>query len=358
MTTRRAHHRPGRRVATAGLALSALFAAACEAPSDGPGAAPGAALGPGRALAPAPDDPGHLLPGVSVVTAVHAGPDGWAILDAAAARVVLVGPRGVPEGGVGRPGEGPGELAAPAHAARSGTRVAVLDMAATRLDRFGPNGRAEPRVSIPRGGCAGTMAEGLEPHGDAWIVLQRCADPGVSTTRTLRVDADGSVVELERTPIAGQLTDPFLSPLLVSVPGEGVYLGTTRSACMTRVAGDGRPEHCLRAVAPLPVPAETRARMEERLAGRARSVGLRLQVPDHLPQLLEVRGLDAEARAVRRPVDTRFAPWVVERPGEVGPTLVPEGGHRVEPGPAGVLLLLDELDGVRAWVVPLPGGRP
>ncbi len=360
---------PEHGVATRCALLVTLVLAACEGAPAGrgnpgedaamavdAGAMPTHRLGVGAAIAPEAGDPGLRLPAVTIATHVWAGPEGWAILDGPAGRVALIEPDGAVETVFGRRGEGPGELAAPARVARSAAGVAVLDLAATRLDRFDRTGRPRPRVSLPRAGCAGTMAEGLAPHEDAWIVLQRCADRAVTASRTLRVDRDGSVTELDRTAIAGQLSDPFLDPLLMAIPGEGVYVGTTRASCYRRVAGPGSAEHCLREVQPLPVPAEARARMEARLSERARSVGLALTVPDHLPLALDVRSVDGARRAVRRPVDTRSAPWVIEHDDGSSLTLVADGTYRVEPGPAGVLLLLDELEGMRAWVLPLPGG--
>jgi hypothetical protein len=231
--------------------------------------------------------------------------------------------------------------------------VAVLDLAATRLDRFLLDGTPLPRVSLPRGACPGTLAEALAASDAGWLVLQRCAEGGGATVRTLLVDDRGRVTSLSVDTVAVQLDDPFLNAVILE-SDRALYTGTTRSPCLARIVGEGPSERCLRPVPARPVSATLRQALEERLIGRARSVGLDLQVPEHLPAFLAVRDLGDDLLAVMRPLDERDAPWVMESESARPLTLTAPEGIRLEPGPAGVLLLRDDLAGLRSWVVPLP----
>lgn len=315
-------------------------------------------LGPWVVIEPPGSANASILPGIASVSHVHASDDGWLVMDGPAARLVLVDASGRVTATRGRPGDGPGELSAPARAARAGNEVAVLDMAATRLDRYAVSGDPLPRVHLPTSTCAGTLAEELDRHGDDWIVVQRCSDRARTRVRVLKVGPDGQVDSLGVASAVGQLTDPFLRSVVLSVPKSGLHLGSTRALCLRLIAGSGPPEFCLRPVPRRPVPDAFRAQFERRVAGRARAVGMAFQVPEHLPPLLSARGIDERTVAVRRPLDDRHAPWVLERIGGGTLTLLAEWGTRIEPGPQGLLVLRHELDGVRARVVPLPTWQP
>jgi hypothetical protein len=330
--------------------------------AGGPGveslAPPSAKGGLGRShlVEPVPGDTGRIVSGITRVSDVHATADGWALLDGPGARVLLIEADGRPLATIGRPGEGPGELSGPGRVARQGRSVGVLDLAATRLDLLDPAGRASARIRLPAASCAGTLAEDLSVFDGRWLVLQRCTDRTRTRARVLEVGLDGGVSEIASDEIEGQRTDPFLNLFLLEA--EAVYLGSTRSTCARRITGTGDAEKCVRAVAPLPVSGALRASIERRVAGRARSVGMELRVPDHLPPHLDVRGLAGGTLAVRRPLDDRLAAWVLEHPDGRTVTLVTPSDIRIEPGPAGILLLRQELAGLRFWVRPPTGLVP
>lgn len=309
-----------------------------------------------RPVSPGPGDTGRLVPGLFRVTDVHATSGGWALLDGRNGRVALVGTDGAVQASLGRPGQGPGELSAPAHVARRGLEVAVLDVAGTRLDRFGPGGEVQARLPLARGDCSGSMATDLTAFEGAWIVARRCTTTAGVTVEVLRVDDGGQVHVVTADPVAGEAADPFLRPLLLE--DGSLYLGSTRAACLRRIAGVGPRERCLRDAPTRPLPDDLRAALEGPLAGRARSVGMELRVPDHLPVALAVRSLPGGALAVQRPLDGELAPWHLEPVEAPVERLVSPVNDRIEPGPAGLLILRHELDGVRSWLVPTGSPEP
>jgi hypothetical protein len=106
-------------------------------------------------------------------------------------------------------------------------------------------------------------------------------------------------------------------------------------------------------VHPVPVPEDARQHLEGPLAARARSVGMRISVPEHLPPLLGVRAAPSGWATLRaRPSGNEV--WVIEAPGRAPAELVVGTDVRVEPGPAGILLLRQDPEALRAWVVPVP----
>lgn len=327
---------------------------AMESPSGeaGPERVKVRGLGSLHTVEPAPGDSGTLLVDIHDVTDVHATVDGWAILDGRGARVVLLDAEGRVTGSLGAAGPGPGELVSPAFVARRGSDVAVLDMTGLQLDVFGPGGahrfRAQPRAE----GCPGGRAGGLDALGDEWIVVLRCMRRAGVTLHVVGVSREGGLrtVETHSDPARH---NPFYKPLLVVA--DALYLGSTLSNCLEGLNGGGPTPLCLRTLPEIPLPTRARDDLERRLGPRARAVGMDLHIPEHLPQLVDIAAVSADRFAVRRPVDEASAPWVLESESMPPEVLGTTGAERLEPGPKGVLMLAEELEGTRGWVVPLPG---
>jgi hypothetical protein len=68
---------------------------------------------------------------------------------------------------------------------------------------------------------------------------------------------------------------------------------------------------------------------------------------------MDIAPLAAGNVAVRRPADEETAPWVVESETEQPQVLRTNGTDRLEPGPLGVLVLVEALAGTRSWVARL-----
>ncbi len=301
-------------------------------------------------VAPADNDPGTLLPEIFRITDVAVGPEGWAVLDGPGARVVTVDSLGRVGPGRGRAGRGPGELAGPAEVALRGDEVAVLDKAALHLDILGASGGE--RVTLPVRGCATALADDLAADGRGWLVLRRCLTPNRMLLELLRIRPDGGATVLDTATLGPmRVADPFLRPVL-AVSGPGVYLGTTRAPCLRRASRSGPLSICPPAWTAAAIPDSLRDALEAAMPARGRALGLRVQVPEHFPPFVAVRALD-ERLAVRRPRGDGTARWVLSS-ADASLDLQAEEGVRVEPGPRGLLLLRQEMAGVRVWTVPLP----
>jgi hypothetical protein len=247
--------------------------------------------------------------------------------------------------------ERPGEVAA------LGGRVAVLDMTGTRLDILARDSTAPVpapvRLELEAPDCRGTLAQDLASDRDGWIVLRRCLGTPNATVEVLRVTPELSVSVLAREPLdetAG--LDPLLVELL-AVTGDGVYLGSSRAPCLRRIEGAGPVRICMPSVPLAPLPDEIRDQFDATLA-RARAVGMEVELPQSVPSQLAVRPLAGDRWAVIRMRRDGSEVWMMERLEGSRIRIAPEAGVDVEPGPAGVLLLRHEPEGLRAWVIPFP----
>lgn len=303
---------------------------------------------------PPEGETGVSIPGVLAIRDVHASTAGWTLLDATGGTVGFVAADGATAPPVGRAGDGPGELASPAHAARSGSRVAVLDVAGTRLDLLRTDSTAPERLTLASPDCPATLARDLLPYGEGWLVARRCVAGPASSVEVLLVGADLTVRPLVRRPLGdGRTLDPLLVAILVGT-GEDAYLGSTRQPCLERVAGGGPARLCMTNLPLRPLPDELRRAFAERLGARAERVGMEFELPTSLPAFADLRPLADGRWAVRRFDGDGAERWVLERLDADRLRLRPASGLRIEPGPAGLLLLRDEPAGIRAWVVPAP----
>ena len=343
-------------LAVGGIATATALRSDVQRPSPpGTASVPGGPRGEPEAFHPQPVGSGRLLPDVFRVSDVDASPEGWVILDGQGGHASLVDTGGRFGPTVGRRGDGPGELRAPIAVARSGSAIGVLDASGLRLDVF-PADTAPPfRVSLAPAACPAAFGVDLDADATGWIVLRRCLGTAQVRVEVLRVALLGghSKVLDERALGPALPLDPFLGAILFTRTRSDVYLGSTRTPCLTRIEGTGERELCLESGPPVPLTDSLR-RLYTGWAERSERAGFATVLPSHLPPWLEVRDA-GHALAVLRPSVGSGEGWVLIETGREH-VIEPPNGTRVEPGPAGLLLLRHEPEGVRAWIVASPGG--
>lgn len=339
-------------LAGATVAVTVFVRSVHVADDEGPGRRGERHL-PTRPRAVAPADSG-ALDAPFVVSYASPTPTGWVLLDTSAGEVLLVGSDGLPEGRLGRRGQGPGELERPRLAARSEAgAVAVVDAFTRHLDIFPPGGDPwrrriqgdECTVGTPVGMWAGREGE--------WHLVRSC-QAGLSRSLEILLLPSGSPQRSgDLGPLAGPTQDLFVQPVAASL-GERVYVGSTRRSCLSEVDAGSLTLADRHRCFPTPRPFATPDSLVTAVVGpslnRAAAAGLSLALPDSFPTLA---GVEATSRGpvVRVILEDLSEVWAFEEEGELVYADAPEG-IAVHPGWEAWLLVRDDLEGLRIWTVP------
>lgn len=288
--------------------------------------------------------PWRRVPGIAAADEALFLDEGWVVLDGLEGRVHLLDSTAAPVATVGRRGEGPGELAAPRHLARSAGGFVVVG-AAGRLDHFDRRGRFQRRTRVSLAGCpVADVREARSVNGALHLALV-CLRDRRRHFVLVRVDDDGSPRVLADD--AAGPRDAFVlhGPILGRDGGAAVW-GPGAEPCLRRIPATDppRPPPCLMS-APVPLPEGSRRELEASLGARARSSGIRLVVPELFPWFDRiVEDHEAGLLAVRPVGETS---WRLEALGSGGARWEVPDGIRVLGGAGRLLLVHESLDGVR-----------
>jgi hypothetical protein len=286
----------------------------------------------------------HLAPQVVAADEALFLDPGWVLLDGLEGRLHLLDSLPSPVRTVGRRGDGPGELVSPRHLVQDPDGFAVVGVDG-RLDRFDASGRFLERVRIDLAACPFADVREARRAGDHLLLALVCTEGAERRFLLVRMTDDGAVTPVASRDAGGWGDLRPYGPVLGAVGGRAAW-GTGAEPCLRLLDGERAPADTLCVPGPpIPLSEGLRRQVEEALGARARTAGLRVELPDHLPWLDRIVHVDDGGVLVRRPVDARR--WRLEwlgSPGGLWP--VPEG-LEVHGGGGRLLLVHHGLEGVR-----------
>jgi hypothetical protein len=259
-------------------AAAVLLAAACGERTAGAGQGNGAATAVAQwSLAATPelriggsDVDGGLH---RVMGAVRLDDGSIAIANAGAHQVRVVAPDGRTVRNVGQEGDGPGEFQFPGWVGARGDTLVIADMVASRISRFGPDGKHLTSASFSPAAGLFPQVVGQYRDGTLLVVADEAAEarkPGVVRGRTvlLRLRPDGSLRDtLAVVPSSEQFATvsqdgrrfkveslPFGRRTVVAIKSDVVLVGTGETPSVRAIDADGRIRDLVRVTtAPRPV---------------------------------------------------------------------------------------------------------
>jgi hypothetical protein len=276
---------------------------------------------------------------------------GWVLLDGLEGRLHLLDSLPRPVRTVGRRGDGPGELASPRHLVRDPDGFAVVG-ADGRLDRFDASGRFLERVRIDLASCPFADVREARRAGDHLLLALVCTEGADRRFLLVRTVDDGGVERVADQGAGGWGALLPYGPVLGTSGGRAAW-GTGAEPCLRLLADDhvARADTLCIPGPPIPLSEELRRQVEEAVGARARSAGLAVALPDHLPWLDRIVAAGRDGVLVRRPVDARR--WRLEWLGSpAGIWPVPDG-LEVHGGGGRLLLVHHGLEGVRLAAFPV-----